>query len=204
MKFTIRKEELNDIIIAILGLSLAFMFAFFCNFLNYNASCFEHPVMIIIYYLIAMLGVVTAFFGHEMMHKYVAMRNGYYAEFRKWDLGLLISIITGMIGFVFAFPGATMIYGWLDKKTDGLVSIAGPVYNLVLGLFFIGISFISKVLFLNEILFFLGQINIWISMFNMLPIPPLDGSKVLRWNVTVWAIVFAIAIGLAVKFVFLI
>lgn len=147
-----------------------------------------------------MLGVVTAFFGHEMMHKYVAMRNRYYAEFRKWNLGLLISIITSVFGFVFVLPGATMIYGWLDKKTNGIVSIAGPIYNLVIGLLFISISFILK--FYSSIFYFLGQINIWVSMFNMLPIPPLDGSKVLRWNITIWISVFIITLILTIKFVF--
>ncbi|MGC8991961.1 MAG: site-2 protease family protein [Thermoplasmata archaeon] len=199
MGFIVRREEKIDIMVAIFSLSLAFMFAFFCNFLYGFTEC-TNPFSIIKYYLIAMLGVVTAFFGHEMMHKYVAMRNRYYAEFRKWNLGLLISIITSMFGFVFVLPGATMIYGWLDKKTNGIVSIAGPIYNLVIGLLFISISFILK--FYSSIFYFLGQINIWVSMFNMLPIPPLDGSKVLRWNITIWISVFIITLILTIKFVF--
>ena len=42
--------------------------------------------------------------------------------------------------------------------------------------------------FVGGILFFSGYINAFLGVFNMLPIPPLDGSKVLAWNVAIWAI----------------
>jgi Zn-dependent protease len=60
-----------------------------------------------------------------------------------------------------------------------LVSFAGPGANflvaLILGLFvrfYPGLSFAS---FLAFIVF----INIWLGLFNLIPVPPLDGSKLL-------------------------
>jgi Zn-dependent protease len=29
-------------------------------------------------------------------------------------------------------------------------------------------------------------VNIWLGLFNLLPIPPLDGSKIFAWNFIVW------------------
>ena len=37
-------------------------------------------------------------------------------------------------------------------------------------------------------------VNLWLAIFNMLPIPPLDGSKVLSWNKVIWASFFALLV----------
>jgi Zn-dependent protease len=39
-------------------------------------------------------------------------------------------------------------------------------------------------------------VNLWLAIFNMLPIPPLDGSKVFSWDKRIWTILFAVLIGL--------
>ncbi|TLZ55689.1 MAG: hypothetical protein E6K17_05280, partial [Methanobacteriota archaeon] len=42
--------------------------------------------------------------------------------------------------------------------------------------------------YVGGILYFSAYINAFLGVFNMLPIPPLDGSKVFRWNVAIWAV----------------
>jgi len=37
-------------------------------------------------------------------------------------------------------------------------------------------------------------INAWLALFNMLPIGPLDGSKVLSWNPIVWVGIVAVSV----------
>jgi Zn-dependent protease len=72
-----------------------------------------------------------------------------------------------------------------------LVSLAGPVTNVVLagiaaGLFkvlggvnSIGLTLGTSTLWV-QILFMFGLVNLWLAMFNLLPIPPLDGSAILE------------------------
>jgi len=64
------------------------------------------------------------------------------------------------------------------KKDNMLISLAGPGSNLILAIL---LSVIGKTL-LPQLLFFfypLIALNIGLGIFNLLPVPPLDGSKIL-------------------------
>ncbi len=187
-----RKEEIVDIIMATLVLSFAFTIAFF--------SLRITMMQFIFYYSISLLAVLTGFVGHEMLHKYAAFRYNYYAEFRRWNIGLLIAFITSFFGIVFAAPGATNIYGYLDRRTNGKIAASGPAYNLILGIFFILLYYIN--IPFASIFLFVGTINIWLSFFNLWPIPPLDGSKVIGWSITAYIIMLIVSGFLTLKFIF--
>ena len=45
-----------------------------------------------------------------------------------------------------------------------------------------------------KIIGFIGLINAFLATFNLLPMGPLDGVKIIRWNATVWTILFIIAV----------
>jgi Zn-dependent protease len=51
----------------------------------------------------------------------------------------------------------------------------------------------------SSLLYDIGErgfyINLFLAGFNMLPIPPFDGEKVLKWNPIIWAIVGVPLIG---------
>jgi len=149
----------------------------------------------------ATVAVLTGFLLHELAHKVLAQRYGAWAEFRSSPGGLLLAVVTGLFGFVFAAPGAVYIAGSLNKRENGLVSLVGPLTNLVIALAFLG-SFLAFGPFLGgglaswvgTILQFTGYINLFLGGFNMIPIPPLDGSKVIAWNPAVW-ILTLVAIG---------
>jgi len=77
------------------------------------------------------------------------------------------------------------------RRDDTLIALAGPLMNLILAVVcmgFVKLGFIMKLKGINEagemimtIGFLLTQVNLVLAFFNMLPIPPLDGSHVL-WN----------------------
>jgi Zn-dependent protease len=94
------------------------------------------------------------------------------------------------MGILFAAPGAVFIYGRPSRKENGIISAAGPFTNLVIG----AISLVSAMLlsaiipFLGGGLFLIGIINLIIGAFNMVPVMPLDGSKIWKWSRTVYII----------------
>jgi len=143
---------------------------------------------------IAAAAALTGFVAHEMAHKVSAQRRGYWAEFRLSVLGLLVSVVTAAIGFLFAAPGATMIGGEADSADMGQISLAGPATNFALGLAFLGGAFAVGDVpggdLLSGILLFLAFVNAWFAAFNMIPIGPLDGAKVFRWSGAIWTVSF--------------
>jgi Zn-dependent protease len=80
-------------------------------------------------------------------------------------------------------------YG-IDKKTNGLISISGPLTNIAAALIFFFTAQLGKLSgnFLASQIGLLGlQINLWLAAFNLLPFGPLDGQKIFAWNIAIWA-----------------
>jgi len=132
----------------------------------------------------------VAFICHELAHKFVAQRYGYWAEFRYWDMGLMLGILMGITQkFLFLAPGAVYISSGahgISREKNAYISLAGAATNMVLALvFFIFSRYINL-----DIGLFGVKINILLAFFNLLPIPPLDGSKVFAWNKQKWALIF--------------
>lgn len=165
------------------------------------------PVTALIYFGISLLTVGIGFILHEMAHKFVAIRFGYWAEFVKDNTMLLVAVImAALAGFVFAAPGATVIYSRdgrpLTKREDGIISAAGPVVNLLLCIVFAALFFVAggkAGLAGGNLLAMLGiagvQINAMIAAFNLLPVSVLDGRKVFAWSIPVFFVLIIAAFG---------
>lgn len=144
----------------------------------------------------------TGFVAHEMAHKIAAQRRRYWAEFRMFPMGLLLSLVTSFAGFLFAMPGATMVQQISDRRDFGWTSLAGPVTNLVEGGAFASIAFALFWWNLFPVIvvafFLLAFFNGWFAAFNLLPFGPLDGAKVFRWNRGIWIVGFVVALGFTI------
>lgn len=73
-------------------------------------------------------------------------------------------------------------------KAEAIVSVAGPAMNFIIAIVFmiIYVAMISFGFITNELTFYIAQIinytavvNIGLGVFNLIPLPPLDGSKIL-------------------------
>ena len=93
-KFT--TSEIRDLIIAFVVISLSFAIV--------NGG--RDPSAVLTILPIVMVGVGAGFILHELGHKFVSMKYGYWAEFKLWPQGLIFALISSFLGFVFAAPGA--------------------------------------------------------------------------------------------------
>lgn len=183
--------EVRDIIIAWLALGLAFSI----SLLSGSGKLFGGGVNASLFSTALLLSLVTVgpgFVFHELSHKFVAQRYGFWAEFRMWPMGLLFALVTSIAGFIFAAPGATYISGMnISKEENGRISIAGPLVNVLIGSLFLPLAFLEPSgSFLLTVGAYGSYINFFLAAFNLIPFGPLDGSKVLRWNVPIWAVTF--------------
>ena len=196
--FRFTKKEIRDLIISFIVIALGFT-------ILYSNGDYSHIGLV---FPVVMIGVGLGFIFHELGHKFVAMHYGYYAEYELWPTGLIIALVSSFFGFIFAAPGAVVIYSQgMEKKTNGIISIAGPIVNIILGLIFflilgsLGDFVYTEVGAIVYLICVLGtRINFFLAAFNLLPIPPLDGSKVLSWSVPIWLVTFAIAALLVLFF----
>ena len=177
--------------------------------------------------LVAIPGIYLAVIPHEVMHGYIAMKNGDYTAknmgrltmnpLKHIDLVgsiiLPIALILFRSNIIFAYAKPVPInptYFRDFRKGLRNTSLAGPVTNLVVafligsvyGLIILIYSAVSKLpatfilsqglnfSFFNQVSFsFFGlissmfvyaiRISIFLAIFNFLPVPPLDGSKII-------------------------
>ena len=155
--------------------------------------------------LFGVVAAMSGFIAHEMAHKIVAQRRGYWAEFRMAPMWLVLSLVTAVLGFLFAAPGATVVSGMSERRAWGLTSVAGPAVNLVEGGAFLAVAYLFSAAlgpwssFVVSLAFFNG----WFAAFNLIPIGPLDGRKVLHWSLGAWIGIFVLAAGFTVFTYFL-
>ena len=155
---------------------------------------------IIFTYIVIVLSAVF----HEYAHSYAAYKLGDTTAkdmgrltinpFKHLDpigtvilpLLLLLSPARAFIGW--AKPVPYNPYNLRDQRYGSLkVGIAGPLANIaiafVLGLFLRFSGFIPGLDTLPQtfllLLAFIVQVNIFLALFNLIPVPPLDGSKIL-------------------------
>jgi len=201
-----RREE-ADLFVAWMAIAVSFTIINITPYGLMGSFNTINPVTALIYFGIALLTVGIGFILHEMAHKFMAIRFGYWAEFVKDNTMLLVAIImAALVGFVFAAPGATVIYSRdgrpLTKEENGLISAAGPVVNLVLCAIFAVLFIIAggKIgLVTGSLIAMIGlagvQINAMIAAFNLLPISILDGRKIFSWNIPAFLILIVAAFG---------
>jgi Zn-dependent protease len=194
----ITRRERNDLLIAWLAISIAFTLIFVR----------ERMVLsdVLLYFGLSLLTVGIGFILHEMAHKFTAIKYGFWAEFRKDNLMLVVAVaLAALVGVVFAAPGATMIYGsGITREQNGKISAAGPLTNLILCIPF-GILVLVSGYQVGEgrsfaLLFgMVGlQVNAMVAAFNMLPVSVLDGKKVLAWNPVIFIVLIAASFGVLI------
>lgn len=141
--------------------------------------------------------LMIAFTVHEFAHAWVAYKFGDPTAERQGRLTLnpikhldpLGTILIFIAGFGWARPVPVNRFMFKKPKLAGvLVSVAGPVSNLIMVILAFAIWYIFIALGLAQGVpeFFLEFLNIFIGLnamlfvFNLLPFPPLDGYRIIE------------------------
>jgi Zn-dependent protease len=196
-KFTFSQTELQHLAVAYFVLVICFAIVLSTGFGGLFFGGFDILIFIYIALPVSLIAVGLGFILHEIAHKFAAQRYGCWSEFRydprglMWALGLSI-----VIGLVWAAPGATWFSGRVTKKENAIISLAGPGVNMTIAIILIPFIFLIPLGFFSIYLFYSGWIIAFLAVFNLLPIPPLDGSKIWKWNLGIYIFIFAIAIAI--------
>lgn len=132
---------------------------------------------------------------HELAHGYVAYKCGDDTAKLKGrltinpfaHLDLIGTIMILLFGIGYAKPVPVNPARLRHPRRDmALVALAGPVSNLLMGFVSVFIYYIinaagsinAGIVALGYFFLYAAQVNVMLSVFNILPIPPLDGAKI--------------------------
>jgi len=181
-------HEVRDLLVAWLALGAAFAIFFVGGGPNITALIVTPSLVVI-----SLLTAGVAFLFHEVAHKVVAVHYDQIAEFRADYSMLFLALMTALLGFIFAAPGAVHHRGYLTPEEHGHIAIAGPVVNLLLAGVFLPVFLLGAISGVG-LLASLGRfgiiINLFLAAFNLIPYGPLDGKTVISWSKLVWFTTF--------------
>jgi len=136
------------------------------------------------------LAVLLSFVIHELAHRNVARKLGAHSYYQAWYPGLLMALLICAISsgrFVIAAPGAVVVES-PSMRIAGIVALWGPLANAIMALCMYPLSRLCHPIAIYTLI--IGNVNSLLALFNALPIPPLDGYKVLRYSPKQWLCLF--------------
>lgn len=155
-----------------------------------------------------LVGLIIGVILHEYMHGYVAYRMGDTTAKRAGRLTLdpmahidpigtlllpgilFLMSIMGYGTFIVGYAKPVPVNPFLFRRRSGIiwVSLAGPFTNLAVGAVFMGLAGLAHALNGGSALekvtvtfIYIAYINLLLFVFNLIPVPPLDGSKVVGY-----------------------
>jgi len=152
--------------------------------------------------LIMYLGLLVLLTFHEFGHAWMALKCGDDTARLQGRVSLNPLVHMDLIGTVILpllmilMPGAgRFLIGWAkpvpvnphnlrNPRTDDiLVSMAGPWMNLMLAVVLLGLARLSLIAGIGgapTVFANMAYVSLLLCFFNLIPVPPLDGSHVLR------------------------
>lgn len=169
-----------------------------------------------IYILILLYSIIF----HELAHGFIAEKLGDYTPRASGRLTLNpLSHLDPIGSIILPFLSIKLLgfgFGWAKpvpinpmnfqnfQKDMAKVAVAGPLTNIFLAIFFLIFYKIYASLGVYSSLLLFGiKLNLVLAFFNLLPIPPLDGSRVFLKNLNPQTMFFLESFGFVLVFIFI-
>jgi len=205
--FKFNKKEVRDLIITILILAFAF------SFNKWGTEKFDFTIGIT-NLINAIILVGLSMLVRESMKKLFALKRGFNYEYKAWFFGLIASLILCFVtngALMLFFVGSMVVYCLeghrlghfrygLNPRDFSHIGIGGLMGNLMLVLLFKSLLGIFPD---NELIRTAMNLNILFVVFNVLPIPPMDGFYIMynsRMYYAFWFVFFITACLLSYTF----
>jgi Zn-dependent protease len=147
------------------------------------------------------LPILFAITLHEAAHAYAARHFGDATAYMQGRMSLnpvkhIDPVGTILIPIVLFFVGSPFLFGYAKpvpvefgnlrnpKRDMAWVALAGPAANLVMALMWLILVIVLTAMQVNEVFFMkMAEAGVWVNLvifaFNLFPIPPLDGGRIL-------------------------
>ena len=180
----------RDTLIAIVLLALIF------------AYDYKNPLSTPLYLPQALIAVAVVLLVNKIAHKLLAKRFGCTAYYKLWMPGVVFGLLLMLTGLKFPVIGAVVVapfafarWGFKSRRLsmteEGLMGLVGPGANILLAIFLR--------CFPGLMLSYMSFVSAYFAIFNLIPMKPLDGSKILFWKPLFW--LFLVIINILLFFI---
>ena len=198
-------SEKRGLLITIVILSFIF------SFRDWGVEQFD-PLLGVQNFIITLIIVTIAMAVHELVHRVVSLWLGYRSQYKAWMLGLVIGLVIAFVSnghWPFIAPGALIITHLsvhrlgqfpheLNYKHLGWIGMSGSVANIIFAVLMKSLYLATGAGLFEKAM----VINIWIALFNLLPIPPFNGSRTFFGSRFIYVFVLGSMIGCAALLAF--
>lgn len=130
--------------------------------------------------------------------RFLSERYGYRINFTLFTSGIIFALVTSIFGFIISLPGCTRVIGSVNNEIEGKIALSSPLMNIVLGAILSAFSFISSGT-LSQIFIIISGSSLMVAVFSSLPVPPLPGYSILKWNFYIYIIELAFSVTFLVS-----
>ena len=151
----------------------------------------------------AILVVTLSLLVHLSAKKIAALHVGFRAEYTMWTFGLLFGVMIIFVSTAWGKPVWILLAGGImlqhlaghrigffrydvNYYEVGWISMIGPLSNIFLAIMFKALSAVTTNALITKAITF----NLLFALYNALPIPPLDGSRMFFGSRMVYALGF--------------
>lgn len=196
------EQEIRDMFLASAGVGLAFAIMFFAEG---DPVAFLTSPRVVPGFVAAAALTAASLIPRVMAQRSTARVFEAYAEFQLWRPGVVIAVLTSFLGWAVAIPGGIRMYQvpgerygrhelHLTPKDIGRVGLVGPWLNIALAVIFASFATAATLpLYGADLLTVGSKLNAVLALAAMVPVHPMDGYKVLRYNEVLWFLTVGLA-----------